>query len=73
MMHITDPRAIDDHADLGESALAGSRKSLTVKEIVRSGLRRRASHDEMAAAQSEWDAEGGATGIGESLPRGAGR
>ena len=73
MTHITDPPAIANHADMGESAPAGSRKSLTVKEIVRRGLRRTASHDEMAAAQSEWDAEGGATGIGESLPRGPGR
>jgi hypothetical protein len=73
MTHITDARAIDDHADMGESAPAGSRKSLTVKEIVRGGLHRRAGDDETAAAQSEWDAEGGATGIGESLPRGPGR
>jgi hypothetical protein len=73
MTHVTDPRAVHDHSDMGESAPAGSRKSLTVKEIVRRGLRSRAGHDEMAAAQSEWDAEGGATGIGESLPRGPGR
>jgi ribosome-associated translation inhibitor RaiA len=34
--------------------------SLTVKDILRSGLRRRGRRREMVAAQSTWDSEGGA-------------
>jgi hypothetical protein len=47
-----------------------SEAPLTVRDILRAGVRRRARHTEMVAAQSTWDSEGGATGEGESLPNG---
>jgi hypothetical protein len=43
---------------------------LTVRDILRAGVRRRTMYREMVAAQSMWDSEGGATGGYESLPNG---
>jgi hypothetical protein len=43
---------------------------LTVRDILRAGVRRRTMYSEMVAAQSIWDSEGGATGEDESLPNG---
>ena len=60
MTHITDSRVIGNHADMGEPLRAASRKSLTVTEILRAGVRRRSARKDMAAAQSAWDSEGGA-------------
>ena len=54
-----------------------NRMSLTVTDMLRAGVRRRARRNEMATAQSTWDSEGGATergttdGKGESVPTGA--
>jgi hypothetical protein len=81
MTHITEPRVIGNHAEMGRSAQAAARIPLTVKELLRDGARRRARRREMAAAQSTWESEGGATGEGESranspegrAPRGLGR
>ncbi len=72
MTHITDSRVIGNHADMGnrddmgnradmgEPPPAPARKSLTPREIVRAGTRRRIRRRELAAAQSAWDSEGGA-------------
>jgi hypothetical protein len=60
MTHITDSRAIGNHADMGGPPLATSRKSLTVTEILRAGISRRTRRADMGAAQSTWDSEGGA-------------
>lgn len=43
---------------------------MTARDILDAGVRRRARHREMIAAQSTWDYEGGATGESESLPNG---
>ena len=42
---------------------------LTVSEILRAGVRRRARRGEKAAAESAWDSEGGAAGKGERRPK----
>lgn len=60
MTHITEPRVIGNHAEMGESTSAVPHISLTVKDIVRAGVRRRARQTDLAAAQSAWDSEGGA-------------
>jgi hypothetical protein len=70
MTHITEGRVIGNHADLGVLPPAAVRNWLTVMEILRSGVRRSARRKEMAAAESTWDSEGGATGEGESPPSG---
>ena len=69
MTHITEARVIGNHADMGASPPAAARRSLTVTEILRAGVRRRAERTEMDVAQSVWDAEGGASEESE-LPRG---
>jgi len=56
----TEPRAINNHADMGGPPQAPARKSLTVTEILRAGVRRRTRHRETASAESVWDSEGGA-------------
>lgn len=60
MTHITEPRVIGNHAEMGESTSAVAHISLTVKDIVRAGVRRRARQTDLASAQSAWDSEGGA-------------
>ena len=64
MMHIAEARVIGNHADMGGSAPAAARIPLTVTDVLRAGARRSAGRREMAAAQSTWDSEGGATGEG---------
>jgi hypothetical protein len=72
MTHITESRAIGNHAEMGGSAPAAPRASLTVTEILSAGVGRRASRKETAAAQSTWDSEGGAAEReGESASGGA--
>jgi hypothetical protein len=81
MTHITEARLIGNHAAMGGSPPAAARSSLTVTEILRGGVRRKARRKETAAAQSTWDSEGGASGERElppldtegSAPRGLGR
>ena len=70
MTHITEERVIGNHAGMGGSTTVATRTSLTVTDILRAGVRRRATGKEMTAAQSRWDSEGGATREGELLPRG---
>ena len=60
MTHITEPRVIGNHAEMGGSTSAAPHIPMTVKGILRAGVRRRARREEMAAAQSAWDSEGGA-------------
>lgn len=59
MTHITEPRVIGNHADMGGPTPESS--PVTVRHILRAGLRRRAIRTDLAAAQSAWDSEGGAT------------
>jgi hypothetical protein len=80
MTHITDAGVIGNHAAMGASTPAASDAPfLTVKEILRAGVRRAARRKEMAAAQSTWDSEGraaergttdGEVGPGPLVPRG---
>jgi ribosome-associated translation inhibitor RaiA len=60
MTHITEPRVIGNHAEMGRSIPAAPYAPPTVRDILRAGVRRRARRKEMAAAQSAWDSEGGA-------------
>ena len=70
MTHITEARAIGNHAGMGGPPPAASRKSLTVTEMLRSGVRRRVRGKEMAEAESTWDSEGGSVSSGaEGLPQ----
>jgi hypothetical protein len=68
MTHITETRVTGNQADMGRPAPTGARIPLTVKDVLRAGARRRAGRREIAAAQSTWEYEGGATGEGESSP-----
>jgi hypothetical protein len=61
MTHLTEPRAIGNHADMGASTPEASRMPLTVRDIFRAGVRRVAGRRELAVAQATWDSEGGAT------------
>jgi hypothetical protein len=70
MTNITRARVIGDHAVTGGRVRAAARIPLTVRDILGAGVRRRARHSEMLAAQSTWDSEGGSTGETESLPTG---
>jgi hypothetical protein len=70
MTNITEARVIGNHAEMGGSAPAAADVPLTVRDILRAGVRRRVRHSEMVAARSTWDSEGGATGEDESLPNG---
>ncbi len=70
MTHITAERVVDNHADMDASPAAASRKWLTVHEILRAGVSRRARRRDMASAQSVWDSEGGSVSSGaEGLPQ----
>jgi hypothetical protein len=70
MTNIGGARVIGDHAVMGGPVRAAARIPLTVRDILGAGVRRRARHREMLAAQSTWDSEGGSTGETESLPNG---
>jgi ribosome-associated translation inhibitor RaiA len=59
MTHITEARVIGNHAEMGGSTEPAPHIPPTVKDILRSGMRRRGRRREMAAAQSTWDSEGG--------------
>lgn len=61
MTHITEEPVIGNHKGLGLSTTVATRASLTVTDILDAGVRRRATRKEMTAAQSTWDAEGGAS------------
>jgi hypothetical protein len=66
MTHMTEARAIGNHAAVGTSTPAAThRPYLTAHEVLRAGVRRAAGRKDMAAAQSMWDSEGGANGAGE--------
>ena len=79
MTHITEARVIANHAAMGRSTPAATdRPYSTIHEVLRAGLRRAAARKDMAAAQSTWDSEGGATerrttyaevGTGSLVPR----
>lgn len=67
MTHITEPRVIGNHADMGPSTTKKRKKSedsytaLTVTDIVRAGGRHRARRRIRSEGESAWDSEGGAT------------
>ena len=69
MTHITEERVIGN-AGMGGSTTVATRTALTVTDILRAGVRRRTTRNEMTAAQLTWDSEGGATREGESLRSG---
>lgn len=84
MTHITEERVIGNHAGMGGSTTVATRTSLTVTDILRAGASRRTTREEMTAAQSTWDSDGGATrecqllalgteGLQLAPPRGFGR
>jgi ribosome-associated translation inhibitor RaiA len=58
--HITEPRVIGNHAEMGGPTSTAPYIPMTVKDILRAGVRRRARREEMAAAQSAWGSDGGA-------------
>jgi len=60
LTHITEPRVIGNHAEMGGSTPAAPYIPSTVKDILGAGVRRRARRKEMAATQSTWASEGGA-------------
>lgn len=66
MTHITEARVIGNHADMGSPVPTAARSVLTVTDIQRAGMLRTAMRMELAAAQSIWDADGGATKPGTS-------
>ena len=67
MTHIIEARVIGKRAASGRSMPAATdRPYLTVHEVLRAGRRRAAGRKDMAAAQSTWDSEGGATKRGSS-------
>ena len=70
MTHITEERVIGRDAGMGGSTTVATRTSLTVTDILRAGARRRTTRNEMIAAQSTWDSEGGTIREGESLRSG---
>jgi hypothetical protein len=62
MTRIAEARVMANHAATFRSTLAATdRPYLTVGEVLRAGIWRAAGRKEMAAAQSIWDSEGGAT------------
>ena len=69
MTHITEERVIGNHAGMGGSTTVATRTSLTVTDILRAGASRRTTREEMTAAQSTWDSDGGATRECELLAR----
>jgi hypothetical protein len=70
MRNVTGARVIGNYAVTNGRVQAAARIPLTVRGIIGAGVRRRARHREMVAAQSTWDSEGGATGENESLAKG---
>jgi hypothetical protein len=70
MTNVTGARVIGNYAVTNRPVQAAARIPLTVRGIIGAGVRRRARHREMVAAQSTWDSEGGATGENESLAKG---
>ncbi len=60
MTHITEARAIGNHAEMGRPRRAHSRIPMTVNGILQSGVRRRVRRKETDAAETTWDSEGGA-------------
>jgi hypothetical protein len=65
MTHTIEARVIGNHADMGRSTPAATdRPYLTVYEVLRAGIRRAAGRNDMTAAQSNWDSEGGANEAG---------
>ena len=70
MANITGARVIGNYAVTGGPVPAAARIPLTVRDILGAGVRRRARHREIVAAQSTWDSEGGATGENEALANG---
>ena len=58
---------IGSHAEMGGSSQGNLHGALTVFDILRAGVRNRARRAETDAAQSTWDAEGGATDEGAPL------
>jgi ribosome-associated translation inhibitor RaiA len=54
------PTFVGDHAEMGGSTEPAPYIPVTVKDILRSGMRRRVRGMELVAAQSTWDSEGGA-------------
>ena len=84
MTHITEERVIGNYAGMGGSTTVATRTSLTVTDILRAGVSRRTTREEMTTAQSTWDSDGGATrecellalgteGLQLAPPRGFGR
>jgi hypothetical protein len=70
MTNVTGVRVIGNYAVTNGRVQAAARIPLTVRGIIGAGVRRRARHREMLAAQSTWDSEGGAMGENESLAKG---
>jgi hypothetical protein len=65
MTHIIEARVIGNHAAMGGSTPAATDSPyLTVHEVLRAGMRRATERKDMAAAQSKWEAEGGAIEAG---------
>jgi hypothetical protein len=68
MTHITEERVIGNDAGLGGSNTVATRTSLTVTDMLRAGVRRGATDQEMTATNSTWDSESGAIRGGQLLP-----
>jgi len=68
MTHFTEERVIGNDAGLGGSTIVATRTSLTVTDTLRAAVRGRSTGQEMVAAQSTWDSEGGAIREGQLLP-----
>ncbi|WP_131807593.1 hypothetical protein [Mycolicibacterium wolinskyi] len=66
MTHITEPRAIGNHADMGSIDPKDNKKSddsytaLTVTDVLRAGVRRSRRRRVVTDAESTWNSEGGA-------------
>jgi hypothetical protein len=69
MTPITETRVIAKNAEMGGSSQGNSHGPLTVFDVLRAGVRRRARRAETDEAQSTWDSEGGATEEGASVSR----
>jgi hypothetical protein len=66
MTHIIEARVIGNHAAMGRSTpVATGSPYLTIHEVLRAGMRRATERNDMVAAQSKWDCEGGAIEVGE--------
>ncbi|AXN44417.1 hypothetical protein MM1218R_02480 [Mycobacterium marinum] len=61
MTHITESRAITNHAAMGRPTSAGTDRTYpTAREVLGAGIDRADGHKELAEAKSTWDSEGGA-------------